>query len=627
MTNLAPRHVRYPEQFPVTVDFETDGIVGNPLLNPPKPCGVSIKWPGHPSSYFAWGHPTNNNCSISNGMGALEQVFATGLPIVFHNAGFDISVWERWIHPTAWKRFDWRRIHDTMYLVFLADPYAPSFSLKPSAERYLNLPPDEQTELKIWILQNVQGSTLDDWAAHISKAPGDLVGKYACGDTDRTEGLFKLLHARIVEQGMEAAYDRERRLFPVTLRGTQRGIRCDRERLIRDERLYTQSLGQCEAHLCRRLQITPTQLEEDEEALKDGLERAGAVTEWIRTPKSKKRSMAAGNLKIVIPDIRDLLDYRGALKTSLQTFFRPWVELSAKDGRLHPNWNQVKQAKDDFKSKGARTGRLSSDKPNFQNLPTIWEYKDGTPMIVPTGLLPYPSLRAYILPELGHLWLKRDFSSQEIRITAHFEDGALKQAYISDPSLDPHKLAQQLIQTVTGLVYARVAVKITGFSIIYGAGAPGLSAQLGCPIELAAQLKAAYLASMPGVRDLMRDVQLRGRNGSGVRTWGGRIYLSEPPKIIDGRLRDFHYKLLNYLVQGSAADQTKDCINEWDDTRDGSAIFLATVHDEINISAPTGTWVDHMEHLKGVMERGRFDVPFRSEGFYGHSWAELETCE
>jgi DNA polymerase I-like protein with 3'-5' exonuclease and polymerase domains len=615
--------------YPVVIDFETDGIKGNPLLNPPLPCGVSIKWPGGKSVYFAWGHPTGNNCSLESALSALEQVVNSGLPMLFHNSGFDISVWASMSDAFArfWKKLRnvWDRIHDTLYLVFFADPYAPSFSLKPSAERWLNWPPEEQDALKAWILAHVPEATVKDWAAYISRAPGDVVAPYACGDTDRTDALFQKLYEQICSLGMLEAYNRERRMFPVTFEGTRRGVRCDREQLITDEAAYTRSLDECEGRLCTRLSISPHQLEEDEEALKDGLERSGAVIEWVRTPKSKKRSLAQGNLKIVIPEIRDLLDYRGALKTSLQTFVRPWIEFSRGDGRLHPNWNQVRQAKGDWGSKGARTGRLSSDDPNLMNLPTSWEYKDGTPMSVPEGLLPYPNLRRYILPEAGHMWLKRDFSSQEIRITAHFEDGTLKQAYVADPSMDPHELARKLIQAVTGLVFARVPVKITGFSIIYGAGAPGLSAQLGCEIELARHLKSAYLASMPGVADLMTDVQNRGRAGLGVRTWGGRIYQSEPPKMVDGRMRDFHYKLLNYLVQGSAADQTKDCINEWDEEK-GDGVFLATVHDEINISAPTESWQASMTHLRRVMERDRFDVPFKSEGFVGPNWGTLEAC-
>jgi DNA polymerase I-like protein with 3'-5' exonuclease and polymerase domains len=612
---------------PIIVDFETDGIVGNPLINPPKPCGVSIKWPGHPPCYFAWGHPTKNNCNIGNAKLALRQAIESGLPICFHNAGFDISVWEKWFAEGYWDRFDWRKVHDTLYLVFLADPYASSFSLKPSAERWLDMPPEEQNELRDWILANIQTADSKNWASYISLAPGDLVGKYANGDTLRTDLLFQKLHASIVAQGMQGAYDRERRMFPVTLRGTQRGVRCNRARLERDTRELSASLENCEGRLCDRLGITQYQLEDDEEALKDGLTRSGAVTEWVLTPKSGKRSMSADNLNIVIPDIKELIEYRGALKTSLQTFMRPWLEMSRADGRLHPNWNQVRQAKGDYSSKGTRTGRLSSDDPNFQNLPTEWMYGDGTPMAVPFGLLPYPILRSYILPEVDHVWLKRDFSAQEIRIAAHYEDGALAEAFRVNPNLDPHKMAQEIIAMMFSYPLSRKPTKVIGFSIIYGAGAPGtqlnLRKQAGMfvSIDQARELKSIYLSAMPGIKDLMTDVQLRGKTGMGIRTWGGRVYYSEPPK--GGR--DFHYKLLNYLIQGSAADQTKQCINEWDDAK-GDAIFLATVHDEINISAPRQHWQLAMTHLRQVMEKDRFGVPFKSEGFVGSSWADLKEC-
>jgi len=608
-----------------TIDFETDGIVGNPLVNPPKPCGVSIKWPGHASTYFAFGHPTNNNCSRANAIQALEQVIDSGAPIVFHNSGFDLSVMGSMPELTKKVRFlerQWKRVHDTLYLIFFADPYASTLSLKPSSERWLGIPPTEQTELKNWILTHVPEATKDNWAAYISRTPGDLCAKYATGDTDRTDGLFALLYPRIVEQGMLDAYERERRLFPVLLEATRRGVRVDREKLEKDTTAYTAALDECEIRLCANLGITRETLEDNEEAFKDGLERCGAVKEWVLTPKSQKRSMAEGNLKIVIPQIKDLIDYRGALKTSLQTFMRPWLEHSSRDGRVHPNWNQVRQAKGAFGTKGARTGRLSCDDPNLMNLPTTWEYKDKTPMVVPAGLLPYPILRQYMLAELGHVWLKRDFSSQEIRIAAHFEDGQLKEAYIRDPDLDPHEMAKQIILAMTQLELSRIWAKIIGFQIIYGGGGPAIASNLNISIEQARALRYTYLNAMPGIDALMKDVQLRGKVGTGIRTWGGRIYQSEKSK--DGR--EFHYKLLNYLIQGSAADQTKDCINVWDETKLDGSIFLATVHDEINISAPTCDWIRHMEHLKGVMERNLFDVPFRSEGFYGVNWADLKEA-
>jgi DNA polymerase I-like protein with 3'-5' exonuclease and polymerase domains len=90
---------------------------------------------------------------------------------------------------------------------------------------------------------------------------------------------------------------------------------------------------------------------------------------------------------------------------------------------------------------------------------------------------------------------------------------------------------------------------------------------------------------------------------------------------------DFSYKLLNYLIQGSAADQTKEALIDWHENRDWETVFLATVHDEINISAPEGDWKGRMGLLRDCMNRERFDVPMLSEGFVGPNWQDIEACE
>lgn len=613
----------------ITVDFETEAIVGNPVINPPKPVGVAIWIPEQEPFYLAWGHPTGNNCSYSDAYQYLQKIKDTKRPLLFHNAGFDLAVWEQHLSGRRldWDNQQWRLIHDTMYLLFLADPYASTYSLKPSADRYLGMAPNEQDDLVAWILQNVPEATKKTAGAYISRAPVELVQPYAIGDVIRTRGLFDLLHAKIVNDGMEAAYDRERRLFPVAWEGTKRGIRIDRGKLEYHETVYSQCLDIASDRLCVRLGCQRDDLEHDT-TFANALELSGAVTEWTLTPKSGKRSLSRDNLKIVIPEVKELMDYRGALETCLQTFMRPWLQLSEKDGRLHPNWNQVKQYREGGKwndKKGTQTGRLSSDSPNFQNVPTEFTDALGNPLPTPEGLHPLPLLRQYCLPEVGHVWLKRDFSSQEIRILAHFEDGALCEAYRLNPNLDPHQMARELITNLIGVTYARKDIKITGFSIIYGTGANGLSGQLGRPVHEAAAIKAAYLAAMPGLKSLMSGVQGRGKSNQPIRTWGGRVYYAEPPKLIDGRMRDFAYKLLNYLIQGSAADQTKESINDWNDRKQWDAIFLATVHDEINISAPKEAWKEHMETLQASMNADRFDVPMLSEGFVGDNWEDIEN--
>jgi DNA polymerase I-like protein with 3'-5' exonuclease and polymerase domains len=617
---------------PITIDFETEAIVGNPIVNPPKPVGVAIWIPGQEPQYLAWGHPTGNTHDESTVGEYLGKLAQSGRPLLFHNAGFDLSVWNRWFIRHRFEMIGkdyWSRIHDTMYLLFLADPYAPTLSLKPSADRYLGMAPDEQSDVTNWVLANIAGATKKTAGAYISKAPVELVSRYAIGDVVRTRHLFDLLHAKIVNEGMEAAYDRERRLFPLVYGGTCRGIRVDRDTLDHHTNVYTKCLSIAEERLAGRLGISVPALDSDE-SLADGLEKSGAVVDWTLT-KTGKRSMSKENLKITMPDVKILMDYRSGLSTCLQTFMRPWLEFSKYDGRLHPNWNQVKQMRgDSFKDKkGTQTGRLSSDSPNFQNVPTQFTDLTGQPLPVPEGLHPLPQLRVYCLPEPGHVWLKRDFSSQEIRILAHFEDGSLCEAYRADPSLDPHEMARQIAFGIVGVLYARKDIKITGFSIIYGSGVNGLSGQLHRPYHEAYEIKEAYLAAMPGIRDLMRDVQRRGKSGQPIRTWGGRVYFAEPSKEVDGRVWDFSYKLLNYLIQGSAADQTKESLCQWYSDRDTSrtTIFLATVHDEINISAPQECWKEEMKFLKECMNADRFDVPMLSEGFVGPNWCELESCE
>jgi DNA polymerase I-like protein with 3'-5' exonuclease and polymerase domains len=252
------------------------------------------------------------------------------------------------------------------------------------------------------------------------------------------------------------------------------------------------------------------------------------------------------------------------------------------------------------------------------NVPTEFEQD------IPPDLPPLPFMREFLLPEEGHVWLKRDFSSQEVRIAGHFEDGPLCRAYNENPRLDPHSMAHGMILSTTGKDYPRKHVKITGFQILYGGGAPAISQGVGCSLEEAALLKTSYFQAMPGLYQLIQDVTALGRSGQPITTWGGRKYYTE--KSAKFPSRDFSYKLTNYLIQGSAADQTKQCIIDWE-TAQSDAVFLATVHDELNISAPVDNWKEHMAFLREVMNRDRLDVPMLSEGFVGENWHDIEETE
>jgi DNA polymerase I-like protein with 3'-5' exonuclease and polymerase domains len=257
---------------------------------------------------------------------------------------------------------------------------------------------------------------------------------------------------------------------------------------------------------------------------------------------------------------------------------------------------------------------MSCRAPNLQNPPNNFE-----DIVVPGDLPPIIHLRSYLLPEEGQVWLKRDFSAQEMRIMAHFAEGKLYDAFHQDPNTDPHEAVSKLIQEHAGIELSRKFVKITGFGIMYGRGIPNLSLALGVDVDTGRRTRDDYYAALPEIRGLSNATRNRGNDGLAIKTWGGRLYYREPHPE-----RNLSYKLLNYLIQGSAADQTKQSLIDWHDGKGPDDHLLAAVHDEINISAPVADHRNSMSWLQNAMDMPRFDVPFASEGFIGPNWADIE---
>ncbi len=596
----------------LTIDFETEAIDGNPIYNPPRPVGVSIKPEGKESRYYAWGHGSDNNCTFEDGRAALLTALAKDNEgYLAHNAPFEAAVLKRWFN---YVEPDPLLVHDTQYLLFLVDPYANTFSLKPSAERILGLPPDERDEVQRWVLNHIPGSKKSDWGAYISRAPGSLVGPYAIGDTDRTRALYDALYPRILQAGMLEPYRREQKLMPILFASSERGVRLDTERLAADIATYTAAKQKAEQYI--HSVLGDFNIDSDAE-LAAALDRTGQVTQWVLTPTGK-RSTSRKNLvgRVKDPSLLAYLAYRGVLATCLGTFAEPWLAQAQREGgRVHPQWNQVRGDRGaDGDMSGTRTGRMSCRGPNLQNPPNEFEG-----LVVPDGLPAPMIMRRYLLPEEGHVWLKRDFSAQEMRIMAHFAEGRLFDAFRLDPTTDPHVAVQKMIKELLGIDMPRKYVKITGFGIMYGRGVPNLSVALGVDQDEGKRVRDAYYAALPEIQQLSYDTRNRGKRGQFIRTWGGRVYYREPDPT-----RDLSYKLLNYLIQGSAADQTKQAMIDWDGARDADDLLLAPVHDEVNICAPADIAPAAMRRLRLAMNADRFDVPFRSEGYTGPNWGDIE---
>lgn len=611
----------------VTIDFETEAIKPRPEY-PPKPVGVSIREPSGKSTYYAWGHPIENNSTRADAIRALKKVW--GKTLVFHNSKFDLEVAEKHL---GLLMPPWQRIHDTMYLLFLTDPHARNLKLKESAQRVLGMNPEEQDAVRQWLIdQKIVKKTDGKWGAHICDAPGKLVGKYAKGDTTRTYRLYSKLWKEVSKADMLDSYDTERQVMPILLRNEQQGVKVNIKALRKDAEIYASELMKVDNYLRKALKCKNLNVDAKEEVA-NALDEAGVVTEWILT-KTNKKSMAKDNLSIDMfhnPRIAMAYAYRTRLQTCTATFLNNWLEIAGMTGgTIFTNWNQVRQQKVGFSNSiGARTGRLSST-PNFMNIPTDFydkgdSYKHPT---VPKGLTELPMMRRYILPDKGHVFGHRDYDQQELRILAYFEEAGFYQAYLDNPAMDAHVFVQDLILQLANMKLNRKSTKIINFGIIYGMGLEKLGKSLECSKEEARVMRNAHKKSLPGVADLEKEIKLIGKSGECIVTWGGRKYYTEEPRLINGRMQTFEYKLLNYLIQGSAADCTKRALINYDEIQkanDSEARFLITVHDEINVSLPKDNKKQEMMWVKEAMETVDFgDMVICSTGGIGKDWASVK---
>jgi DNA polymerase I-like protein with 3'-5' exonuclease and polymerase domains len=591
-----------------TIDFETEAIEKRPSY-PPKPVGVSI-WHAEAENpiYMAWGHPTGNNCTWEEAQRALSSIWDQ--ENIYHNGRFDTEVAHKWMNLP--RPHDPLKVHDTLFLVYLHDPQADTLSLKPSAKRILGLDPTEQVDLQRFLAE--KGYNGKDWGAHISKAPGHVVGPYAMGDTFRTRRLLEHLLDDVNKKGMLPAYRREQRLAAILNQNEADGIRIDQSKLEEDLGVYERQFQRVTERL---LDIIGPCNPDSAIELGAKLIASGRCVEsdFKRTPTGKV-SVAKGSIELAVkdPELKQILGYRTNLKTILTTFMRPWAELASRNkGRLHPEFNQVRG-----EQYGTRTGRLSSSNPNFQNIPT--EFKAE----VPEGLKYLPYMRQYVLPDEGHILVASDFNGQEMRIAAHFAEGRAAEIYRNDPSADFHAAVAQILERDAGLTLDRKLVKITGFSLIYGSGINSLAELLGVDRNTAATIRSHYFQALPGFKELMDDVSERGRKGLPVKTWGGRLIYAEKGKLVNGQQWTFEYKLLNYLIQGSAADQTKEAINTTG-YRTQHRRFMITVHDE-NVYSVDPEHLDHeVSDIRASMETQQgWDVPFKAKIETGQNWWDIE---
>ncbi|MBO7510858.1 MAG: DNA polymerase I, partial [Bacteroidales bacterium] len=167
------------------------------------------------------------------------------------------------------------------------------------------------------------------------------------------------------------------------------------------------------------------------------------------------------------PVIREILEFR-AVKKLLSSYIEPLPGfISPKDGRIHTTFNQALTA----------TGRLSSSKPNLQNIPIRTERGQNI-------------RKAFISDRPDGLIVSADYSQIELRIMAHLcGDEHLRTAF--NTGEDVHRATAAKIfgipvETVTDA--QRRLAKTANFGIMYGISGFGLAQRLGIGRSEAQQL-------------------------------------------------------------------------------------------------------------------------------------------
>lgn len=505
----------------------------------------------------------------------IEDILRNARYLIAHNLKFDMHIAQTYLGYNLFDFYPPEHLHDTVWSAALVDEREGK-RLKELAVRFLNdKAADSQTLLKRYMKQNDY-----DWAT----VPVEQLIVYGGNDAIITGQLFDLLNPKAIDLAAEA-YTREQHLAPVLYAMERSGMLLDvplleqvaeeekdlRDAALLDVRTMYPGLNP-NSHLQvraafdeRGMEIPDTQASTLRKAFADGEDLAGAILRF------RKHSKTYG------------------------TYCKPWLKLVTSQGRIHPSINSL----------GAKTGRMSSEKPNFQNIPRGHRLRD------------------IIIAEEGSTMLVADWNQMELRLYAHFaRDEAMRAAF-----LEGHDIYQEVADT---LGVERQVGKMMMLASIYGAGPRTIKKQA---INMAFALGMEDL--IPTLRDYdwqdlherfharynirnladQCELQARRRGMLGepyIMTTGGRRQRPKKVKLapVNGYRQtvEIYKDLANSLVQGSSADMMKQALIETAEA--GYLKYMRlTVHDEQVLEVPLDKVAEVSETLDRLMTRREYVPP------------------
>ena len=272
-------------------------------------------------------------------------------------------------------------------------------------------------------------------------------------------------------------------------------------------------------------------------------------------------------------------------------------------GRVHTQYHQAVTA----------TGRLSSSRPNLQNIPVRTEAGRRV-------------REAFIAPS-GYCLLAADYSQIELRIMAHLSsDEKLCEAFARKEDVHGATAAEIFSIPVAAVTseHRRIAKSIN-FGLIYGMTEFGLSRHLKLSRREAADYRERYFARYSGVQDYMEATLQEAKRLCYVETvFGRRLSL---PNI---NARNYHVRsyaersAINAPMQGTAADIIKVAMIDLHRYLTHSSLdakIIMQIHDELVLEVA----LDEVEETAGkcrelMVAAASLDVPLEVGIGWGENW-------
>jgi len=323
-----------------------------------------------------------------------------------------------------------------------------------------------------------------------------------------------------------------------------------------------------------------------------------------KTGQYKTDEATLNKLQGVHPIIADILNYR-TRKKLLSTYVDALPKLiSPVTNKIHTNYMQAVTS----------TGRLSSNKPNLQNIPIRTE-------------LGKEIRKAFCSSDSNHLLLCADYSQIELRIIAGLsKDESMINAFTIGRDIHTEtasKIFHVNLEDVSREM--RSKAKMVNFGIIYGISAFGLSQRLGVKRTEAKEIIDNYFLEFPKIKEYMDTTISFAKEKGYVETIFKRKRFL--PNISSGNatMRGFDERnAINAPIQGSAADIIKLAmvnIHKKMLVQKMESKLLLQVHDELVLDMVKDEQKDLEKLVKQeMMEAVKFDVPLEVEIGSGENW-------